>query len=152
MIRSVDEPVEPDCPSPPGLAATGGREAASVDAPPDLLIEEDADDLLEVLTAEGIPCIAFLNASISEGLCIKTENPCFCKKKVVFGISALNPTARSHWPLFSINSRLPSSVCALSPEKMVRKAKNKNSFFFNIWYLCTSLRNPAPGCFTFFLH
>src|ERR1700676_4059442 len=104
MTRSVDPLLLLLIPSPDGLSEIGGREVASVDFPPALPGEEIPMDLLDVLLVDGIPCMASLNASISEGLCSNTENPCFCRKKMVFGISALNRTALSHWPLFSINS------------------------------------------------
>src|SRR5205814_6406633 len=111
MIRSVDEPFWLACPSVPGFSETGGV-AASVDVRADLPDEDDPTDLSEVLLWEEFPCIASLNFSMSEALCINTENPCFCSKNVIPGISALNRTVLSHWPLFSINSRFPNSVCA----------------------------------------
>ena len=105
-MRLIDELFVLEDP-PPGLDWTGGREAARSEAEDALFDEEAAaSDVADVLFDEeaaaldaaveltvvagaedwpvallpfGIPCIVFLKASISEGFCIKTENPCFCR-------------------------------------------------------------------------
>ena len=81
--------------------------------------------LLSGEVAGWLPCMNWRRASMSEGLCKSTENPCFCKKKVASGKSARNWMVVSHWPLFSISSRLPVWACPLRPEKQeINRVRN----------------------------